>query len=106
MQARQQEEQDLEYGDGVVFNRVFQAVSVPGDGDKIRLPASAFNELAGQGALDKGPMFFEISSISQPGSVSSGNTADLENEVAYLFPEHQAFLKKLTLLKLQVYVDY
>ncbi|CAM6124234.1 unnamed protein product [Calypogeia fissa] len=70
--AQQRQEEDSWLGDGIVFDKVLRAVAVPGNGDKIRLPASAFEELSSQNAIDKGPMFFEV-------SVASNNREEEEN---------------------------
>lgn len=75
VQATQREQEDLEAGDGIIFNRILQVVAIPGDGDKIRLPASAFEELTSQSAIDKGPMFFEVSAVPQQGRTSSAALA-------------------------------
>ncbi|XP_024371340.1 uncharacterized protein [Physcomitrium patens] len=78
--ASAQELEDLEAGDGIIFNRVFKALLVAGKGDKIRLPASSFEQLSSQSAIDKGPMFFEVSAVhhgSRP-STSSSAASHLE----------------------------
>ncbi|KAI3870315.1 hypothetical protein MKW92_040941 [Papaver armeniacum] len=67
LKAEQQTEQNSVAADGVIFNRVLEAVSFQGYGDKIKLPASCFTELSNQGALDKGPMYFQLSKVSQEG---------------------------------------
>ncbi|KAL4180900.1 hypothetical protein AMTRI_Chr12g234680 [Amborella trichopoda] len=71
--ANQQMEENLLAGDGVAFFRLLESVPYQGHGDKIKLPASAFTELSDQGALDKGPMFFELSKIHQEGSLGHDN---------------------------------
>eukprot|EP00250_Pteridium_aquilinum_P035736 c9877_g1_i1 orf=247-2331(-) len=71
--ARLQEESDLFAGDGIRFNVVLRATRVMGDGDKIKLPPSAFEHLSSEGALEKGPMFFEISSNTEPPATTSSD---------------------------------
>ncbi|MCO5568613.1 hypothetical protein L7F22_022312 [Adiantum nelumboides] len=76
-QAKLQEERDLFDGDGIRFNVVLQATQVAGDGDKIKLPPSAFEHLSSQGALEKGPMFFEINlNIDSPTTTASEEMPD------------------------------
>lgn len=73
----------MEAGDGIIFNRVFKALLVAGKGDKIRLPASSFEQLSSQSAIDKGPMFFEVSAVhhgSRP-STSSSAASHLEQVI-------------------------
>lgn len=75
--ARLQEENDFFAGDGIIFNAVFRAIPVLGDGDKIKLPPSAFEQLSSQGALEKGPMFFEISvNVESPATTASAEMPD------------------------------
>ncbi|MCO5568569.1 hypothetical protein L7F22_022268 [Adiantum nelumboides] len=75
--AKLKEERDLFDGDGIRFNVVLQATQVAGDGDKIKLPLSAFEQLSSQGALDKGPMFFEIKlNIEPPTTTASEEMPD------------------------------
>ncbi|KAJ7522042.1 hypothetical protein O6H91_19G080700 [Diphasiastrum complanatum] len=74
--AQQQEEEDVQLGDGIRFNRLLKVIPISGDGDKIRLPGSAFDALTSQNALDKGPMFFEVSAIphhAPDGKTTSSN---------------------------------
>eukprot|EP00249_Psilotum_nudum_P024794 c29295_g1_i1 orf=182-2299(-) len=79
--AQLREEEDLFAGDGVIFNKVLEAAEIPGDGDKIRLPPSTFGELSSQGALEKGPMLFEISVIlTDPDNASTGNRETARKE--------------------------
>jgi hypothetical protein len=73
VQAAEQEQEDLEAGDGIIYNRVFKALSFTGKGDKIRLPPSSFEQLSSQSAIDKGPMFFEVSAVHQPSRPSSAS---------------------------------
>lgn len=61
----QQEEQDLVAGNGIRFNTTLHAIHYQGYGDKIKLPPSSFDKLSTQGAIDKGPMFFELSTVHQ-----------------------------------------
>ncbi|XP_010434987.1 PREDICTED: uncharacterized protein LOC104718866 [Camelina sativa] len=61
IKADQHMQESLISGDGIVFERVFQAVPFQGNGDKIKLPPSCFTELSDQGAFDKGPLYFELS---------------------------------------------
>lgn len=61
----QQEEQDLIAGNGIRFNTTLHAILYQGYGDKIKLPPSSFDKLSTRGALDKGPMFFELSTVHQ-----------------------------------------
>lgn len=74
--ARQQEENDFFAGDGVRFNILLQAALVAGEGDKIRLPPSVFEHLSSQGALEKGPMFFEITLVDSPQTTVTDPTVD------------------------------
>ncbi|XP_058101274.1 uncharacterized protein LOC131245683 [Magnolia sinica] len=65
--ANQQMEESLLVGNGVAFYRILEAVPYQGHGDKIKLPPSCFTELSDQGALDKGPMYFQLSKIHHEG---------------------------------------
>lgn len=76
--ASQQEENDLFAGDGVRFNSVVRATLSSGVGDKISLPPSAFQHLSAEGALEKGPMFFEITLVSK---ASAETTFGLEGAI-------------------------
>ncbi|KAG0589348.1 hypothetical protein M758_1G014300 [Ceratodon purpureus] len=78
--AAEQEQEDLEAGDGIIYHRVFKALSIVGKGDKIRLPPSSFEQLSSQSAIDKGPMFFEVSAVYQPSrsSPASSSSTNLE----------------------------
>ena len=51
-QAKQQMEESLLAGRGIVFYRILEAVPFQGSGDKIKLPPSCFTELSNQGAFD------------------------------------------------------
>ncbi|KAL6002062.1 hypothetical protein ACLOJK_037510 [Asimina triloba] len=73
-------QESLLVGNGVVFYRILEAVSYEGPGDKIKLPPSCFTELSGQGALDKGPMYFQLSMIHQEGPLNAGEP-DQEHHV-------------------------
>lgn len=59
-----------------MFYRLLEAVPCQGSGDKIKLPPSCFTELSDQGALDKGPMYFQLSIVHGEGS--SGTKATVE----------------------------
>lgn len=63
--ARQREEEDMIIGNGIKFNTVLHAILYHGSGDKIKLPPSSFDQLSAEGALDKGPMFFELSTVNK-----------------------------------------
>ncbi|XP_042521136.1 uncharacterized protein LOC122094409 [Macadamia integrifolia] len=63
LKADQQMEESLLAGKGVVFFRILEAIPCQGYGDKIKLPPSCFTELSDQGALDKGPMYFQLSKV-------------------------------------------
>ncbi|KAH9311747.1 hypothetical protein KI387_026782 [Taxus chinensis] len=65
-QAIDREEEDLAIGNGIRFNTILHAIPYHGFGDKIKLPPSCFDELSTQGALDKGPMLFELSTVNEP----------------------------------------
>ncbi|KAI5062303.1 hypothetical protein GOP47_0022842 [Adiantum capillus-veneris] len=80
-----QEERDSFDGDGIRFNVVLQATQVAGDGDKIKLPPSAFEHLSSQGALEKGPMFFEIAlNIESPTATASEEWPDaIDNKITH-----------------------
>ncbi|KAF8414133.1 hypothetical protein HHK36_002132 [Tetracentron sinense] len=67
LKANQQMEESLFAGKGVMFYRLLEAIPYQGDGDKIKLPPSCFTELSDQGALDKGPMYFQLSKVHQEG---------------------------------------
>ncbi|OVA09753.1 Ubiquitin fusion degradation protein UFD1 [Macleaya cordata] len=67
LKANQQMEEVSVAADGVVFYRILEAVPFQGYGDKIKLPPSCFTELSNQGALDKGPMYFQLSKVHQEG---------------------------------------
>lgn len=70
-------------GDGIRFNVVFQATLVAGDGDKIKLPPSAFELLSSEGALEKGPMFFEISVGTDPPVTSASDEKPTDADVEW-----------------------
>ncbi|KAK7276540.1 hypothetical protein RIF29_17681 [Crotalaria pallida] len=61
LKADEQMQESLLAGRGIVFYRLLVAVPFQGSGDKIKLPPSCFTELSDQGALDKGPMYFQLS---------------------------------------------
>lgn len=61
-------QESLNAGRGVVFYRLLEAVPYQGNGDKIILPPSCFTELSDQGALDKGPMYFQLSVVHEENS--------------------------------------
>lgn len=61
LKVDQQMEENLLAGRGIVFNRVLEAASYQGFGDKIKLPSSCFTELSEQGSFDKGPLHFQLS---------------------------------------------
>nr|XP_027187922.1 uncharacterized protein LOC101492821 [Cicer arietinum] len=68
IQADQQMQENLLAGRGIVFYRLLEAVPYQGSGDKIKLPPSCFTDLSDHGALDKGPMYFQLSLIQKEGS--------------------------------------
>lgn len=74
LQADQQTQESLLSGRGIVFYRLLEAAPYQGNGDKIKLPPSCFQELSDQGAFDKGPLYFHLSSLNKEGSsnVSAG----------------------------------
>jgi len=76
----QQEEQDLVAGNGIRFNTTLHAIHYQGYGDKIKLPPSSFDKLSTQGAIDKGPMFFELSTVHQKETAGSPNRKQLIQE--------------------------
>ncbi|XP_024518034.1 uncharacterized protein LOC112341687 [Selaginella moellendorffii] len=76
--AQRQDEEDRELGDGVRYSRVLRAFKIPGDGDKITLPAADFEVLASQNAIDKGPMFFEISNNASSSQIAATHGGVLE----------------------------
>ncbi|KAL2650460.1 hypothetical protein R1flu_018588 [Riccia fluitans] len=69
--AQQRQEEAAWLGDGIVFDKEYVGLPVPGSGDKIKLPASAFSDLSSQNAIDKGPMFFRVSGSLDQASASS-----------------------------------
>lgn len=77
-QADQQMEESVLTGRGIMFYRLLEAVPYQGIGDKIKLPPSCFTELSDQGALDKGPMYFQLSVVHQEGS-SDMASMDVDN---------------------------
>ncbi|KAJ7960357.1 ubiquitin fusion degradation protein 1 [Quillaja saponaria] len=79
LKADQQLEENVLAGRGISFYRVLEAVPYQGNGDKIKLPTSCFSELSDQGALDKGPMYFQLSVVHQEGS-SAMKVDDRENK--------------------------
>ncbi|XP_052107424.1 uncharacterized protein LOC107496751 [Arachis duranensis] len=70
LKADQQMQESLIAGRGIVFYRLLEAVPCQGNGDKIKLPPSCFTELSDQGALDKGPMYFQLSLVHTEDSSS------------------------------------
>lgn len=63
--ARKKLEDEIAAGQGIRFSRMLRAVFLPTQdgarsGDKITLPQSVLADLQMQGALEKGPIFFEI----------------------------------------------
>ncbi|XP_068664450.1 uncharacterized protein [Aristolochia californica] len=74
LKADQQMQESLLVGQGVMFYRILEAVPYQGSGDKIKLPPSCFTELSDQGALDKGPMYFNLSKIHQ--DISDAETSE------------------------------
>ncbi|MED6159824.1 hypothetical protein PIB30_045703 [Stylosanthes scabra] len=79
LKADQQMQENLIAGRGIVFYRLLEAVPCLGSGDKIKLPPSCFTELSDQGALDKGPMYFQLSLVHSEGS-SGIEDIDKENQ--------------------------
>nr|XP_043620605.1 uncharacterized protein LOC122592443 [Erigeron canadensis] len=71
LKAEQQMEEDIFAGRGISFNRVLEAVPFEGAGDKIKLPASCFNDLSSEGAFEKGPLHFQLSVVQQNESSQS-----------------------------------
>lgn len=80
IQADEQMQENLLAGRGIVFYRLLEAVPYQGSGDKIKLPPSCFTELSDQGALDKGPMYFQLSLIHNEGSSAIQGTTDKEKK--------------------------
>ncbi|ANM67522.1 Ubiquitin fusion degradation UFD1 family protein [Arabidopsis thaliana] len=78
IKADQHMQESLVSGDGIVFERVFQAVSFQGNGDKIKLPPSCFTELSDQGAFDKGPLYFELSVVDHADNKKTTHSGVLE----------------------------
>lgn len=78
LKADQQMEESVLTGRGIMFYRLLEAVPYQGIGDKIKLPPSCFTELSDQGALDKGPMYFQLSVLHQEGSSDMAST-DMDN---------------------------
>ncbi|KAM6572604.1 hypothetical protein CsatA_016684 [Cannabis sativa] len=76
--ADQLTEESLLAGRGIMFYRLLEAVPFQGNGDKIKLPPSCFNELSDQGAFDKGPLYFQLSPVNEEGSLNT-NAADQES---------------------------
>lgn len=70
LKADQQTQENLLAGRGIAFYRLLQAVPYQGNGDKIKLPPSCFQELSDQGAFDKGPLYFQLSSINEGGALN------------------------------------
>ncbi|XP_078153230.1 ubiquitin fusion degradation UFD1 family protein [Carex rostrata] len=62
--AEQEMEENLLLGNGISFMRLLEAVPFEGQGDKIKLPPSSFQELSTQNALDKGPMYFRLTTVN------------------------------------------
>jgi Ubiquitin fusion degradation protein UFD1 len=56
-------EENLLIGNGISFMRILEAVPFKGQGDKMKLTPSSFEELSGQNALDKGPMYFRLTRL-------------------------------------------
>ncbi|MED6159945.1 hypothetical protein PIB30_046976 [Stylosanthes scabra] len=77
LKADQQMQESLIAGRGIVFYRLLEAVPCQGSGDKIKLPPSCFTELSDQGALDKGPMYFQLSLVH---SEASSGIEDIDKE--------------------------
>lgn len=78
LKADQQTQESVLAGRGVMFYRILEGVPYQGIGDKIKLPPSCFTELSDQGALDKGPMYFQLSVLHQESS-SDMKASDEEN---------------------------
>ncbi|BFI23718.1 ubiquitin fusion degradation protein 1 [Marchantia polymorpha subsp. ruderalis] len=76
LDAQQRQEEVMWLGDGIVFDKDYLGIPVPGNGDKLKLPASAFSELSSQNALDKGPMFFKVSVASERATASSSSESN------------------------------
>ncbi|CAJ2653720.1 unnamed protein product [Trifolium pratense] len=74
LKADQEMQENLIAGRGIVFYRLLEAVPYQGSGDKIKLPPSCFTDLSDHGALDKGPMYFQLSLIQKNGSSSIQGT--------------------------------
>ncbi|KAI9082361.1 hypothetical protein K1719_035784 [Acacia pycnantha] len=74
--AEEQMQESLLTGRGIVFYRLLEAVPCQGNGDKIKLPPSCFTELSDQGALDKGPMYFQLLVVHGEGSSGTKPTGE------------------------------
>ncbi|XP_045832294.1 uncharacterized protein LOC123923644 [Trifolium pratense] len=74
LKADQEMQENLIAGRGIVFYRLLEAVPYQGSGDKIKLPPSCFTDLSDHGALDKGPMYFQLSLIQKKDSSSIQGT--------------------------------
>ncbi|KAK2431243.1 Ubiquitin fusion degradation UFD1 family protein [Trifolium repens] len=68
LKADQEMQENLIAGRGIVFYRLLEAVPYHGSGDKIKLSPSCFTDLSDHGALDKGPMYFQLSLVQKNGS--------------------------------------
>ncbi|KAI4308353.1 hypothetical protein L6164_031436 [Bauhinia variegata] len=79
LKADQQMQESLLAGRGIIFYRLLEAVPYQGNGDKIKLPPSCFNELSDLGAFDKGPLYFQLSLVQESGS-SGMRATDKENQ--------------------------
>nr|BAF98608.1 CM0545.430.nc [Lotus japonicus] len=79
LKAEQQMQESLIAGRGIVFYRLLEAVPFQGSGDKIKLPPSCFTDLSDNGALDKGPMYFQLSLVHVEGT-SGIEGADKEKQ--------------------------
>ncbi|KAJ3685950.1 hypothetical protein LUZ61_015114 [Rhynchospora tenuis] len=75
LEAAQQMEESLLLGNGISFMRILEAVPFKGQGDKIKLPPSSFEELSGQNALDKGPMYFRLTRVNSQTITEKPQTA-------------------------------
>ncbi|KAL5573406.1 hypothetical protein UlMin_023003 [Ulmus minor] len=71
-------EGNLLAGRGIMFYRLLEAVTFQGNGDKIKLPPSCFQELSDKGAFDKGPLYFKLSLVNEESS-SNVDAADHKN---------------------------
>ncbi|CAM9444513.1 unnamed protein product [Choristocarpus tenellus] len=68
--VRKRADDDLRRTGGISYNATLRAVPANGEGDKILLPPSALESLSRQDAVSLGPMFFELTHVSDGGKGS------------------------------------